>query len=112
MISPDALMTEPCTIKMRTEDGAPDRYGNPAKTVVDYPTRCFAEQRSTAEAGPENQKLSARWKMLCPATTPITGWDAVEIAGRSYEIIGYPWYVRNPRTSAVSHVEADLETTS
>lgn len=104
------LMTEPCEIIIRTEDGAPDRYGNPTDTETIHVTRCYAEQRSTVAAGPEQQILQGRWKMTFPPETPIDGWAAVKLGTRTFEVIGFPWYVRNPRTGAISHVEADLET--
>ena len=109
-MNPASLMTQPVTITLRVEDGAPDRYGNPTVTETPFDTLCFAEQRSSSSTGPEAQVLQARWKLMLPAATPINGWAKVELDNRPYEVVGFPWYVRNPRTGLISHVEADLET--
>lgn len=106
------LMTQPVTIVIRTEDGPLDPYGNREVTETPIETLCYAEQRSASEAGPQAQVLQARWRMTFPPQTPINGWARVELDGRSFEVIGFPWSVVNPRTLIVSHVEADLETSA
>lgn len=48
------------------------------------------------------------WLLVLPADTLIDTGDAVIVDGHRYEVSGEPWVARNPRTQAVSHIEASL----
>jgi hypothetical protein len=107
-VSPTHLLTRPATLIERVADPeTPDEYGNPGWTETGIDTACELQQVGSSEALGDAVQVTL-WRLFLPAETPARGWDALRLEGDDvlYELEGDPWQVRNPRTGAVSHVEA------
>jgi hypothetical protein len=102
----DALLTLEAQLLRRSQDGPPDEYGNPAWEAVAEPVTCELQQEGATEAEGGAVQVSAWRVYLAAAAADVRGWDALEVAGATYEVDGDAWTVRNPRTGAISHVEA------
>lgn len=106
-LTPDRLLVMRGSL-IRREPGGPDEYGDPrppVETVVaDVP--CLLQMQSSDERA-EASVQSSRWRLFLPELVgALRGWDAIEVAGSTYELAGDAWPVLNPRTGAVSHLEA------
>lgn len=105
------LLNRPVTIRVRTA-GDVDVYNDPTSTTADVQTVGYLDQRLRSEDESDGaQTQEDRWRLMVPADTTVTGWDAVVVADVVYEVFGPPWQVWNPRTRRVSHVEATLRRT-
>lgn len=100
------LLKRDVTLKLRGS-GAEDDHGNPTAVVTDLLVKGHISQHSGIEAQ-QGQVVGAGFRLFLAADAPVTGWDAVEVDGLSYEIVGAPWQVFSPRTGVVHHVEADI----
>lgn len=111
-MSLDALLNLGCTIVRVTQDGAADEYGNPTDTTLTAATRCYIEQRNATENTNDRSTTSEDWLLMLPAGTAVDATDRVTVDGYgTFEVIGPPWPVRNPRADAISHVEATVRRT-
>ena len=105
-------MTIIATLVTVTDDGAEDVAGNPTEQETSTTVRCELQQARRIEAdGSENWQVGV-WRLVLPAGTAVSGVDRIEIDDVSYEFDGPPWPVRNPRTGAVSHIEATVRQTT
>lgn len=107
-MSLDRLLSQPLTIERRSGTTT-DQYGNevPATTasvlIVGY-----LEQTAATEVEVDRQTFVSDWLAVLPAGVDIDGSDRIVYAGTTYEVIGKPHHVWNPRRKATSHVEARL----
>ena len=107
-MSVETLMRTPCTLLARTQDGAPDEYGNPSWTEAEQATVCELQQAGSHEENQDALQV-ARWRLFLPADAPARGWDAIRLAdGTVLQLAGDAWPVRNLLTDAISHVEAEV----
>lgn len=89
-------------------DATLDEYGNPTpdKTTIDV--LGYVQEIGRAErAGyvPEATDL-----LIVPTGLTLTADDVViDDLGLTYQVIGPPSYVRNPRLNTVDHIEATLK---
>lgn len=107
-----ALLNRPLTIINRTDDGDEDEYGNavPAEAFVDVVGELQQQRRDEPDA--EGETSDTRWLLVLPAGTVIGTGDGVICDGEAFEVVGAPWMARNPRTGAVSHIEASIRRTA
>jgi hypothetical protein len=101
----DALLTRPCTILRST--GAADDYDQTPGTPTQASTRCELQQLTSTEAGEAAIELTV-WQAFFPAGTVLSGADAIQVDGETYELLGDAWPVRHPRTGRESHVQAQV----
>lgn len=105
------LLNRPVTIRVRTVDGV-DVYNDPTTVTADVETVGYLDQRVRAEDESDGSQIQEdQWRLMVPADTTVSGWDAVVVGDVVYEVHGPPWQVWNPRTRRVSHVEATLRRT-
>lgn len=110
----DNLMTHPATIIRRDRTGTLDDHGVPmVEAASGVTTVCYLDQAGVAgsqrveeNAGREYQELG--YTGFFPATADLDGTDAVVVDGITYEVVGPPWYARDPLTDTVDHVELNL----
>lgn len=105
------LLNRPCTILRRSESGSEDDYGNEIPDEQQVETVCELQQRSRQEPGNEGELSDTSWLAIFPAGTELDTGDGLLVDDQKYEMVGDPWIARNPRTRAVSHVEATLRRT-
>ncbi len=103
-----ALLNRPMTIIRRAGHGAVDAYGNTVydETLVEVVGELQQVRRD--EPGGEGETSDTRWALFLPAGTALSTRDIVLVGDEEYEVTGEPWSARNPRTQALSHVEATL----
>lgn len=109
------LITRPCTLRLRSESGTEDDYGNDIPTETEVDTVCELQKeirRSSEEPGGQGELSDTLWSLFLPAGTQIDTGDAVEVDGALYEMVGSPWPVRHPLTGVESHVEASVRRTA
>jgi hypothetical protein len=51
----------------------------------------------------------SQWQVYFPAETNIGAYDRITFGGQVFEVDGTPWHVYNPRSRAVSHIQARLK---
>ena len=92
--------------------GAPDVYGNTARVAdpVTASVRCYIEQVDAVEVIVDRETYIANYIGFLPAGTAIGPADRLIVAGITYEIIGPPDSVFNPRTATEHHIEVNLRT--
>lgn len=116
-MDPTRLFTLTATITHVDPDAAdPDEYGNPGVVETETTTDCEIQQAVRNEDTVDSGQQSEDWVLfLAPIgedeggyliEVELEGSDRVEVNGISYEVIGPPWQVRNPRTGVVTHIEA------
>lgn len=102
------LLTDTCTITRVTADGPPDGHGNPTETTTTATAKCWLYQDRRSENQRAGDQQIEGWVLVLPATADVDGNDRVAVGGRTFEVTGPPWRAENPRTGAVSHIEASL----
>jgi hypothetical protein len=105
-VSLAGLLTLDATLLRRSQDGAPDEYGDPTWTTVSESVACEVQQEGASEDHGDAVQTSTYRAILAADAADVRGWDALDLAGVVYELDGDAWTVRNPRTGVVSHVEA------
>lgn len=103
------MLDETCTIISRAQTGAVDRYNSP--TWVETSTAgvaCYIEQTQPKELTIGRETQIADFLGAFLADTVLDGSDRVIQGTHTYEVIGPPWEVWNPRTASVDHIEANL----
>ena len=106
------LLNRPITIVNRTDGDAVDEYGNATPDEATTATVGELQQERRGEPGAAGETSDTRWLLILPAGTVINTGDAVIVDSEVYEVVGQPWPARNPRTQAVSHLEASLRRTA
>lgn len=114
-MSVESLLTRPSTITL-VVDGTVDEYGNPTgEDTTTTATVCYLEAWTTSTAGGEEATVdrhttSDEWRYVVAAGTPITSVARITVDGEdgTFEVFGEPVNVWNPRTAAVSHIEARI----
>jgi hypothetical protein len=105
------LITTPCTLRLRSESGVEDDYGNDVPTETTVETVCELQKqirRSSEEPEGQGEISDTLWALFLPAGTDVDTSDVVEVDGEMYEMVGEPWPVRHPITGVESHVEASV----
>src|SRR6185503_19924320 len=98
-----------CSITRRSQTGTVDRYNSPTwveTTSSDIP--CYIEQTKPSELTIGRETQIADHLGIFLAATELDGSDRVVRDGHTYEVIGPPWEVWNPRNAQVDHIEANL----
>jgi hypothetical protein len=89
--------------------GAEDEYHLPADGYGSpVPYRGYLEQQTSEEITDGRATRVRDWLLILPADAAIDALDRVTEGGRTFEVVGEPNKVRNPRTQAYSHIEARL----
>ena len=104
-----SLLTRTVTIRHTTEGTTLDDYGNPVKVVVTSTSNGEIQQRTRRE---EDQIVPTEdWLLILPADATIDTNDTIVVDGLTFEAIGPPWPVWNPRLGATSHLEVTVRKT-
>jgi hypothetical protein len=110
-MSIERLLTQPCTITTRTSGGV-DENLDPIENETTTQTVCYLESQPVLRLQ-ENQaeRDLTRSNAICflPAGTAITSEDAVTVGPLTYEVIGEPEHVWNPRLAVESHVRCHVQ---
>lgn len=106
------LLNQPVTIQSRTAT-AHDGYGNELEgTLSTVDTVGYLEQTDSTEITVDRETYISNWVAYLPAGTVVVGSDRIIYAGQTFEVIGPPDRVWNPRLRRESHVVARLRNTS
>lgn len=107
-----ALLTQQVTIERRTFADE-DAYGNTTlETSATYTVRGYLEQTDSTEVTVGRETVVSNWRAVFPAGTSLDAGDRVVYAGQTFEVIGAPARLWNPRTRAEQHVEVRLAVTA
>lgn len=99
------LLNQPLTIRHRA-GAVEDDYGNTLPgNVATTETLGYVEQVEAEEFTVGRETYRADWKVFLPAGVDVDGSDRIEYGDRTFEVIGPPHEVWNPRTRGVHHVE-------
>ena len=92
--------------------GTPDVYGNTARVAdpVTASVRCYIEQVDAVEVIVDRETYIANYIGFLPAGTTVGPADHLVVGGATYEVIGPPDSVFNPRTGTEHHLEVNLRT--
>lgn len=116
-MDPTRLFTLTATIThVESDPDDPDEYGNPGTIETEITAACELQQVTRLEGSVDSGRQAEDWVVFVDPMgedeggylieVELEGSDRVEIDGRTYELIGPPWPVRNPRTGVVTHIEA------
>lgn len=117
-MNPTRLLTLTATITHLSmpPDPETDEYGNPQPAETTITADCELQQTRRAEDTVDaDRQVDERTLFLSPmgldeddepVEVPTSGYDSVDVAGDTFQLIGPPWRARNPRTGEVSHIEA------
>ena len=101
------LLTLPLTVTRRTGGVVSDELGNETPATETPETVGELQQLRSEETN--GDVTVTDWRLFLPAGTGLDTGDAVTLEdGRTFEVVGDPWPVRDPRTGEDSHVEAVL----
>ena len=104
------LMVQPLTIS-KIGGSTLDAYGNTVPSPVGAPVavKGYLEQSESVETLNDRDTVVSTWQVFLPAGTNVNAFDRVGFNGQTSEVDGAPWQVFNPRTGAVSHIQAKLK---
>lgn len=106
------LFTQPVTV-IPVSTGLADRYGDATKVAgIPVATFGYLEQRTAVEVIVDRDTYSSEWVGFLPEGTVVGPADHLLFDGVSYEVIGPPHRVWNPRTGGEHHVECQLRVVS
>lgn len=97
-----------CLVISRTGSGELDAYGDELTEFTSIAATGYYERRSASET---NDVTVADYLVVLYPPVGLNAGDAVSFDEATLEIQGDPWQVSNPRTGAISHVEADARKT-
>jgi len=109
MTTIDRLLTRPVIVHHRSQGTVRDEYGN--VTAADTSTTTYKgelQQAGASENLRDRNTLNTDYRLWLPADAVIDANDTVTVGMVTYEVVGQPSQIWNPRTVAVSHIEADL----
>lgn len=100
------LLNQPLTIQHRSDTGPTDDYGNlaPGTTSVDETTG-YVEQTEAQEITVDRQTYRTDWRVFLAAGVSVDASDRIVYGSRTFEVIGSPHEVWNPRSRVVHHIE-------
>jgi len=87
-----------------------DVYGDWIPGAVGAPVAVsgYLEQSTTVEFVLNRDTTVTTWKAFLPASVAITPLSLVNFQAQVFQVDGAPWFVYNPRTKAVDHIECKL----
>lgn len=103
------MTSQTCIITHRAQTGAEDRYNSPTwveTTTAGVP--CYIQQTEPKEVTIGRETQIADHLGVFLVGTVLDGSDEVIRNGHTYEVIGPPWEVWNPRLAQVGQIEANL----
>lgn len=104
-----ALMKQSIALLPHSEAAEAGEYHMPAESwgaAVVY--KGYLEHTTSQEITEDRDTFVSDWLVVLPVTAAINGKDRVQEGGRTFEVVGKPEQVFNPRVGAVSHIEARL----
>jgi hypothetical protein len=107
-MDPSRLMTQTATLHHVTETGV-DVYNDPTTTETTSTVGCLLQQRTRIEQTAGGQISTETLVLFLPAGTTVDALAYVTVDGLDYQLDGPPWPAFNPRSQAVSHIEAQVK---
>lgn len=104
------LLNLPVTIVRRQSSGSTDELGNATSSETEVEATAEIQQRQRGEH--DDAVAQSDWIGFFHPDEDIDSSDRVVCDLGTFEVIGDPWPVRNPRGQAVSHIEASLNRTA
>lgn len=105
----DRLLTKPITLIFRADSGTQDDWGSPILTETRLDTKCYVRLIDTTDPDFQGEVMSEKWQLFLPADLPMHSYDAVEMDGATYEVIGKPEGEWNARKGEVNHLKMIVE---
>jgi hypothetical protein len=100
------LLTQPLTVQHRSATSK-DEYGNDVITTTStVGINGYVEQTDAQEVTVDRETYQTDWLVVLPAGTPVDGSDRIVHGDRTFEVVGRPHEVWNPRTRSVHHIKA------
>lgn len=120
-MNPAGLMSRTATITRRIAGESKDEYGNPVPSEMVLTVACELQQKDSQEMTVDSDRQRTDWNLFTAPSalnslgrtvdTTFDGGDVITIDGVTYEAYGPPWPARNPRTQAVTHLQAEVRRT-
>ena len=103
------LMSQPLTVQAMGPT-TQDVYGDWIPGAVGAPVSVsgYLEQSTSVEFVLNRDTTVTTWKAFLPASVAITPLSLVNFQAQVFQVDGAPWFVYNPRTKAVDHIECKL----
>lgn len=96
-----------------TRTGEDNYYSDTAEAESAVESVCEVQQRRRNEDADQGETSDSDWLGIFPAGTSLDTAAAVIVEDLgTFELVGAPWPVRNPRTQKESHLEATLNRTA
>jgi hypothetical protein len=106
-----SLVNTPCTL-LRRASGDRDDFANEQPDEDSIETVVEIQQTRRQEHDDQGETSDTTWTLFFLPNERVRTGDAVVVGSEKYEITGEPWRARNPRTQAVSHIEATARRTA
>lgn len=103
-----ALLTQTATIRHKAATATPGDYNAPTFTETTTTEPVYLEQLSRTEDAAGRDTVVGTHRAFFEATVTLAAIDTVVIAGITYEVVGPPDVVFNPRLGTAHHIEATL----
>ena len=107
-MTPGRLLDLAVTVTRVAATGAQDAYGNPTPvTTTAGPFRGHAWLVGANERTVDQDLQVQEWRVVLEAAAAglVDGGDRLTFSGHTWEVIGPPWPLTNPRTGESSHVQ-------
>lgn len=104
----DALLTRPATLRRVVATDEEDEYNQPLTAILATSVWTYVEQLGESEDAFQRDTGVATHRGFLTAGTNIGMEDRLVVDGATYEIVGPPRVVTNPRTGMRHHVEVML----
>lgn len=109
----ETLLTRSVTLLTRTKSGTDD-YGNTQWDTTEREVQGElqrVQQGEGDEPGSAGEFSATEWRLFLSAADgpAVVTSDAVEVDGATYEVVGAPWAVWDPKRGQVHHVEVALK---
>lgn len=111
-----SLINRPCVLVRRVSTDEVDEYGRALTREIRIEAVCELQRisRKTVdeEAGAYGELSDTLWKLFLLPGFDLRTSDVIEVDGVRYELVSDPWDARNPRSGAMSHIEAVVRRTA
>jgi hypothetical protein len=102
-------MNQAVTLRVRTGETETGDIGETTPTFDETTTTMYLEPRTSNEQQADRNTPITDWLGMGPADIVFTAWDQVVYGAHTFDIIGDPRPMWNPRTGEVSHWEMSLQ---
>lgn len=105
------LMTQPVTIIQRRPGTSKGPLGNPTTSVVIVSTVGYLDRGGPTERLDDEDRATIGGVLYLPVGTDVASTDQAVVDSTTYDVVGPPDAVWNPRLRVTSHVRCEVRST-